>query len=444
MEFAEPNYTVHAAYTPNDPAFADQWGLAKIRCPQAWDITFGLPSVVVAIVDSGIDLEHPDFVGKLTPGWDFANNDADPDDDYGHGTHCAGTAGATTDNGIGVAGVGFNCRLMPVKVLDKNGSGTVAELVQGIYFAVNNGAKVISLSLVSSSGSQSLQNAVDYAWNHGVVICCAAGNSGSTTVRYPAGYTNSIAVASTTSSDERSSFSNYGPWVDVAAPGSSIYSTVAPNGYSWKSGTSMAAPHVAGLAALLWSHYGADRSATFIRQRIEDRCDPVGAFVSYGRINAEAAVSGPAQETFAPSGVYSVVGGILYGGLGSLTFSDDFRLALRSVRSGPSRALSLTSDFQTGQRKPLSGLRFTFEGSCTFPATMAAYAWDFDAGAWVALGSARHGSADSTISFFAPGTGDSLQSPSGLVRFMLRITSPGRGSIVLSTDFVELTKSLAP
>jgi thermitase len=292
VEYAEPNYRCEAFYTPNDASFSTQYAPQKIQCPAGWDRTRGSSSVVIAIIDTGIDLNHPDLSGKIVPGYDFVNRDASPQDDNGHGTHCAGIAAAKTDNSIGIAGVGFNCSLMGVKVLDQNGAGWFSDVASGIVWATDHGAKVLSLSLGGTNGSAALADAVNYAWSRNVVICAAAGNGNTTNASYPAYYTNCIAVASSQSNDTRSSFSSYGSWVDVAAPGQSIYSTYLGGGYRTLSGTSMATPAVAGLAGLVWSRLGTSASASSVRRAIEDNCDPVGNWVAKGRVNAARALGG--------------------------------------------------------------------------------------------------------------------------------------------------------
>jgi thermitase len=289
VEFAEPNFIAWASFIPNDTYWSSQWGPSKIKCPAGWDINKGSSTVRIAIVDTGIDYSHPDLSGKIVAGYDFANNDSNAQDDNGHGTHCAGIAAALTNNARGIAGVGFNCSLMAVKVLNASGSGTYSAIANGITWAADNGAKVISMSLGGSSGSSTLSSAVSYAWSKGAVLVAAAGNNGSTAPSYPAYYTNCIAVASSTTSDTRSSFSNYGSWVEVAAPGSNILSTY-PGGYAYLSGTSMACPHVSGLAGLLWSKLGSTTNST-VRSKIENNCDPVGSWVTKGRINVQKALT---------------------------------------------------------------------------------------------------------------------------------------------------------
>ncbi|MBA4495065.1 S8 family peptidase [Paenactinomyces guangxiensis] len=290
VEYAEPNYYFHAMWTPNDLS-SQQWGPQKIQAPAAWDVTRSSSSVKIAIVDTGVEANHPDLSGKVINGWDFVYDDSVPNDANGHGTHCAGIAAAVTNNGTGIAGVAPNARILAVRVLDGNGSGTLSDVANGIRYAADQGAQVISLSLGGSSGTSTLSNAVNYAWNSGSVVVAAAGNSNTSAPSYPAYYSNAIAVASTTSSDQRSSFSNYGSWVDVAAPGSSIYSTYIGGTYRTLSGTSMATPHVAGVAGLLAAQ---GRNNSQIRSAIEntaDRINGTGTYWTHGRVNAYRAVN---------------------------------------------------------------------------------------------------------------------------------------------------------
>lgn len=301
VEYVEPNYIYTTDFTPNDPGLSNQWAWSKISAYTAWDTTKGSTSTVIAIVDTGIQRSHPDLDAKIVAGYDYVQGDTAPDDGNGHGTHVAGTSAAETNNSTGGAGTCPNCKLMPVRVLDNNGSGSLTNVANGITWAADHGAKVVNLSL-GGSGSTTLQNAVDYAWNKGVFLACAAGNSNtsSTASAYPGAYANCFAVASTNSSDARSSFSNYGSWVEVAAPGESIYSTWINSGYNTISGTSMATPHVAGLAGLL-SSQGLTNSQ--IRQRIcstSDQISGTGTYWTCGRINAAKAVG--STSTPPPSG----------------------------------------------------------------------------------------------------------------------------------------------
>lgn len=259
-----------AFLTPNDPLYSFQWHLQTIQMPAAWDTSTG-QQVTVAIIDTGVDFRAPDLVSTAhLPGYDFVNSDADPTDDQGHGTHVAGTIAQSTNNGVGVAGVAFNARILPIKVLGANGQGSYENIIKGIVYAVDQGAKVINMSLAGRSGSQALQDAVQYANSKGVVVVAAAGNSGGA-VEFPAGYDDYVIGVGAVRYDlQRPSYSNFGPQVDLMAPGGDLSVDLNKDGYAdgvlqqtfktpgtftylFYEGTSMASPHVAGLAALLLS-----------------------------------------------------------------------------------------------------------------------------------------------------------------------------------------------
>ncbi|PWK13437.1 S8 family peptidase [Tumebacillus permanentifrigoris] len=289
---ADAYYTIDQ--TPNDPSYGSQWHLPKIQAPQAWDITTGSTSRTVAIIDTGVDLNHLDLASKIVAGYDFVNNDTVAQDDHGHGTHCAGIAAALSNNATNTAGVDWNAKVMPVKVLNSAGSGSTTAITSGIRWAADHGANVISMSLGGGSFSQAQQDAINYAYGKGVIIVAAAGNSSTSTKSYPAAYANVVAVASTTSTDAMSSFSNFGSWVDVAAPGSSILSLKLGGGTTTMSGTSMATPAVAGLMSLAWSK-NLGYSNTTVINRVESTSDAIsgtGTYWTYGRVNAYRAVNG--------------------------------------------------------------------------------------------------------------------------------------------------------
>ncbi|RIW28554.1 peptidase S8 [Bacillus salacetis] len=291
VEYAEPNYTFSATWTPNDTYYQGyQYGPQNTYTNLAWDYTRGSSGQEIAILDSGVDYNHPDLDGKTIRGYDFVDNDYYPMDLNGHGTHVAGTAAAETNNGTGIAGMAPNTRILAVRVLDANGSGSLADIADGIRYAADQGAEVINLSLGCDCSTTTLKNAVDYAWNKGSVVVAAAGNDGVSTTFEPASYANVIAVGAVDSNDRRASFSNYGSWVDVTAPGVDIAATVPNNGYAYMSGTSMASPHVAGLAGLLASQ---GRTNVQIRAAIEQTADPIsgtGTYFEHGRINSYDAV----------------------------------------------------------------------------------------------------------------------------------------------------------
>jgi len=303
VEYVERNGVYSAVAMPNDPRVSDQWHLentgqsggianADIDAFAAWDATSG-GSVAVAILDTGIDTSHPDLSGKIAKSVNFTSSPS-AEDVHGHGTHVAGIVAATTGNGVGVAGVCSSCTIFNVKVLADNGNGSWASISEGIYWAVDNGAKVINLSLGGTTSSSSLSSAIDYAWSRGVVIVAAAGNNGTTSAFYPAYLPKVIAVASSNNRDQKSSYSNYGAWVSVAAPGETILSTVRGGSYGLKSGTSMASPVVAGLAGLIWStSFGTSNTA--VRNRIEQTAEAIsgtGSSWLNGRVNACRAVGG--------------------------------------------------------------------------------------------------------------------------------------------------------
>ncbi|MBA3534848.1 MAG: S8 family serine peptidase [Ardenticatenales bacterium] len=260
---------------PNDEYYGDLWGMTRMRAPEAWTISTG-QEVVIAILDTGIDYTHPEFTGRLvSPSlwYDFSNNDTDPMDGEGHGTHVSGSAAAAANNGVGVAGVAWNARIMPLKVLNDEGSGYLSWSTAAIEHATNNGAKIINMSLGSESYSGPLQSAIDYAVSRGVVVIAASGNchqvgngcDAADPVTYPAAMSGVIGVGATTREDAHASYSTMGYYVDVSAPGgdyigdhdlgslilSTIPTHVFQEGYAWGAGTSMAAPHVTGVAALL-------------------------------------------------------------------------------------------------------------------------------------------------------------------------------------------------
>jgi thermitase len=290
--YAEPNRVYQLTAEVNDPKFIAQWGLKKINCPKAWNFFHGDSDIVIAVIDTGADTDHPDLGDHYAYGYDYYANDPDPEDVAGHGSHTSGTAAAETNNGIGVAGVGYGCRFAAYRtgnyyLLD-------SAIVSSIYDAMNQGAMVISMSFGSNSPGSSIENALNDAYAAGIVCVASAGNSNNTKKKYPAAYTNVIAVASSNMNDGRSSFSTYGNWVDVAAPGSGIFSTFKNGGYASLQGTSMACPHVAGLAGQLYSLLGGERNqanADEVRAIIQDTCVPVGGWVIHGRIDVHAAVS---------------------------------------------------------------------------------------------------------------------------------------------------------
>lgn len=338
VEFAEPNYRYYAFEVggiPNDPYYYRQWAHTIVDSPAAWDVTTGSTGVVIAIIDSGVDPTHPDLVGKLVAGYDFVGNDAYPRDENGHGTHVAGIAAAQGNNGLGVAGMDWQARIMPVRVLDASGGGYSTDIVDGIQWAHSQGARVLNLSLGGPSYSQAMQNAVTAAHDAGRLVVAAIGNCRTSSsvcpvanpTNYPAAYANVMAVAATGPTDVYAFYSQYGSHCDISAPGGAmsylhdpdgIYSTLPTysvnmnsSGYSMNydfvHGTSQASPYVAGLAALIWAQ-SPTLTPDEVQSIIQNTAVDLGASgwdptYGHGRIDAGAAlgnIAPPDAPTLSP------------------------------------------------------------------------------------------------------------------------------------------------
>jgi len=294
FDAVEPNYIAEGSYIPSDDRYPSQWHLPKISAPQGWDISTGSNLVPIAIIDSGVDPNHPDLSVKLVPGYNYLENNTDTRDVLGHGTKVAGTAAAVSDNLTGVAGVAWQNPLMPLVVLNSSNWASYYNIARAITYAADNGVQVMNISIGGSSSSTTLQNAVNYAWNKGAVIFACAHNYATDTPYYPAACDHVVAVAATTSNDTRASFSNYGDWVGISAPGSSILTTTQGGGYAAVSGTSFASPLAAGLAALILSANPSLSNAQVV-EIIEQGADDLGApgfdpYFGWGRINVHASL----------------------------------------------------------------------------------------------------------------------------------------------------------
>ncbi len=295
VEYVEEDQVRKAFGVPNDPEYYREWHLPAISADAAWDVTQGSASTIIAVIDTGVDYTHPDLSPNVVQGYNFVANNTNAYDDNGHGTHVSGIAAAVGNNGYGIAGVDWNARIMPLKVLDAQGSGYDSDVARAIRYAADKGADVISMSLGGGGYSQTLQDAINYAYQKGLVIVAAAGNDGTNLISYPAAMDNVISVAALDSSDNLASFSNYGQGLDISAPGLAIYSTV-PGGFATYSGTSMATPVVSGTAALVLGRHP-DRSPGDITQMLFNSATDLGGAgydtrFGYGKVNAYAALDG--------------------------------------------------------------------------------------------------------------------------------------------------------
>lgn len=363
-EYAEPNYRVYIAATPDDPLWNLQWNMLQINAPAGWDITTGDQEVIIAILDTGIDLTHPDLGPKLVSGKNYINISAPPNDDHGHGSHVAGIAAAVTNNGIGVAGVNWQARLMPVKVLNAAGSGSMDDLAQGVRHAADNGARIINMSLAGWTHSQILHDALRYAaLQKGCILVAAAGNCAQgggncpqgqiNPVAYPASYDEVISVGAVTSLDVWATYSGHKDYLDISAPGGSdtnkIISTSINSGFNLLHGTSMATPHVAGLAGLIWA-VNPSLNREQVWGLIRDTAAKVGAdpYVAgrndkygYGRIDVGAALqkAGAPRLAAAPASITMLAG-------------DNWRSPTASVRvsnNGVYSPLTWVASFTSGE-----------------------------------------------------------------------------------------------
>ena len=300
VRYATPNGVIRALHTPNDPLYGAQWGPRQISADDAWDIEKGGKNITIAIIDTGVDYNHEDLSDNyVNIGYDWVNDDSDPMDDNGHGTHCAGIAAATMDNGKGIAGIA-QVNIIAEKMLDSTGVGTDWDLAQAITHATDHNANIISMSLGSDESSQILNDACRYAWDNGCLIVAASGNEYNRGVSYPAAYDTVIAVGATDTNNQHCAFSNWGPELELVAPGISILSCYPSDQYISATGTSMATPHVAGTAALLWSKHPG-----FTNQDIRDRLDQTASdlgmygwdeYYGWGLVDAEAALDSTTEN----------------------------------------------------------------------------------------------------------------------------------------------------
>lgn len=310
VEFAEPDYQYKASMTPNDPSYGSQWHLAKVSAPAAWDKTQGSSSVVIAILDSGVLASHPDLQLQLVPGWNFVNGNSDTSDVNGHGTMVAGVAAAAANNSTGVAGLGWNCKIMPLRISDANGIASATNMAAALQYAADHGAKVANISF-PASGSATIRSAAQYFMNKGGVVTISSGNTGAFDSTADNPYV--LTVSATNGSDGVAGFSTTGNFIDVSAPGDGIFTTMSNGGYGYGSGTSFCAPLVAGMAGLMYSanpNLSSQQVYSLIRQTADD-LGAAGWDPGYGtgRVNAaravDAALNTAAADLVAPTVSFS-------------------------------------------------------------------------------------------------------------------------------------------
>lgn len=307
IEYAERDELARPAYVPGDTTLlGTEWHLAKIQAPQAWDLTAGRTNTIIAVLDTGIDPTHPDLIDRLLPGYNFVANTTDTSDDLGHGTAVAGVIVASGNNALGILGVANGCLLLPVKVVDANGFAYYSTIAQGIHYAVDNGARIINISIAGDSPSATLQESIDYAWSKNAVVVAAAGNNANALPQYPAACADVIAVSATQTNDTLAAFSSYGSFIALAAPGDNIWTTqndpANPYG-SWR-GTSFSSPIVAATAGLAASINPllSNTQLVSLLERSADDLGPAGfdSNFGYGRVNASRAVNAAYRLQFPP------------------------------------------------------------------------------------------------------------------------------------------------
>ncbi|WLD91598.1 S8 family peptidase [Alkalihalobacillus sp. AL-G] len=305
--FAEPNYIYLQNAITNDRLYQQyQWNLPAIQTEDGWNISRGNENVVIAVIDTGVDMKHPDLMGRLTDGYNVLTDSPTPNDDNGHGTHVAGIIASETNNGLGVAGMTWYNLIMPIKAMNAEGYGTSFNVAKGIRWATDHGADIINMSLGNYKASQAMKEAVDYANNKNVILVAATGNENTNQTSYPAGFEGVLGVAAVNQNLNRASFSNYGNYVDVAAPGVDIASTYLDGQYAALSGTSMATPHVSALAGLIRS-LNPDLKNTEVLDIIKETTEDVGrpgkdVFTGSGVINIAEALQ-TANDDTSPNGI---------------------------------------------------------------------------------------------------------------------------------------------
>lgn len=436
-------------FIPNDPLYSKQYALPIMKVTSAWTLNTGDPTVVVAVLDNGTKISHPDLQGNLVAGYNFVNNTTDPSPTAStdlHGTWTAGCIAGVVNNGIGVAGVGFNSKVMPLCISTGEYLSSV-NVIKGIKYAADHGANIISMSFGGYGNSQDEQDATDYAWSKGCALFASAGNDGVNIQTYPASYPHVVSVGASDSNDQQAYFSNYGSWVSVAAPGVGIWSTDAGGGYASVDGTSFSCPLTAGVASLVWS-YGGKGTVTNsdVRAAIENTTDPVGSWVSHGRVdayNALLAIDPGINEPGTPSTPSTPAGNgtVMNTGTNPLVTAGDadvYQVAPTHI-AGLGYIAGFTTDFSvTPMSTAVKSGSISVNAMGTNNALLQVFAQKTSDSSWVILGSQPLSTSSFTFSFsLAAGSvpASSFVSSAGTVKLWVRALLPDRLASSSDTNF---------
>jgi len=367
----EPDRTREAGGTPNDSNYGDQWSLTKIGWENAFGTVSPNGSARVAILDTGIDGSHPDLDANVVPGTSILDGSNGLSDPNGHGTAMAGIVAAETDNGAGIAGVGYaGVQVMPVTVLDSDGTGQDSDIIEGVVYAADNGADVILMAFSNPGYSEMLQAAIDYAWDEGAVLVAATGNDGSSAATFPAGDRSVIGVSNTDRSDALEGSSNYGQAVFLGAPGTGIATTAVGGGYTSITGTSASAAEVAGAAALLRAAYGASNGV--VVSRLAKNAEPAGSpqQTGNGRLNLDRALADTSTGAIQPAGAAPVGGGGPYVGP-YVAASNNFNVAPLAQNVSAASTNDYTWTFTAQNSANVATTTFTVPADWTAPTSVA-------------------------------------------------------------------------
>lgn len=445
--YAEPNYISRYTAVPNDAQYGQQWQHPITRAPEAWDLTTGLSSVVISVIDSGVQLDHPDLQPKLLPGFDFVDEDADPSDTggVGHGTFVSGMAAAATNNGIGVAAPGWNSMILPIRsggffLLDD-------DVNQGLMYSIAQGVDIINMSFGGPVMGQARQDALDACVNAGIILVAATGNDNTNQQFYPAAYPPVIAVSATNSNDQKAWFSNYGDWVDIAAPGEAVRSTVMGSGYDVGDGTSYASPFVAGAISLMVA-YAPNATPAQIREALESTAAPVGNWLPTGRIDIEAALldlPNYISELHVPSSASMMDGTHAGGAVESLAAIDGQNFTITGTRT-PDRAATATFMAEATVELGAGRLRgVLLNVTSSGPAvSQLLFAYNWTTGRWDHVGSSRFSPTGRTQTIDLGSTPLNYRRADGVMRIALRaIDGPGQlSSITCNVDQFAVTVNI--